>query len=94
MSRLCVKGRYGFNYVNSDQRLTTPLARKKGVSKDIKPEDFDLDNIEKYFEPISWDDAIKKTTEKFKSLILDDVKSTAGFGCAKAQMRKHTYFRN
>ena len=53
MSRLCVKGRYGFNYVNSDQRLTVPLARKKGVSKDISPEDFDLNNVDKYFEPIS-----------------------------------------
>ena len=54
--------------LNSDQRLTVPLARKKGVSKDIKPEDFDLDNIEKYFEPISWDDAIKKTTESLNHL--------------------------
>ena len=94
MSRLCVKGRYGFNYVNSDQRLTVPLARKKGVSKDIKPEDFDLDNIEKYFEPISWDDAIKKTTEKFKSLILEDVKSTAGFGCAKGSNEEAYLFQN
>ena len=42
MSRLCVKGRYGFNYVNGDQGLTVPLARKQGVSKDIKPEDFNL----------------------------------------------------
>ena len=93
MSRLCVKGRYGFNYVNSDQRLTVPLARKKGVSKDINPEDFDLDNIEKYFEPISWDDAIKKTTEKFKSLILEDVKSTAGFGCAKGSNEEAYLFQ-
>ena len=83
MSRLCVKGRYGFNYVNSDQRLTVPLARKKGVSKDITPENFDLNNIENYFEPISWDEAIKRTTEKFKSLVMDDSRSTAGFGCAK-----------
>ena len=89
MSRLCVKGRYGFNYVNSDQRLTVPLARKSGVSKDINPEDFDLNNIDKYFEPISWDDAIKRTTEKFKSLVMDDARSTAGFGCA-VQMKRLT----
>jgi formate dehydrogenase major subunit len=83
MSRLCVKGRYGFNYVNSEQRLTVPLARKEGVNKNIQPEDFNLDRIEDYFEPISWEDAIERTTEKFKSLTDQDVKSTAGFGCAK-----------
>src|SRR6266568_1480290 len=32
-SRLCVKGRYGFDYVHHQQRLTTPLVRKSGVSK-------------------------------------------------------------
>ena len=93
MSRLCVKGRYGFNYVNSDQRLTVPLARKEGVSKDINPEDFDLNNIEKYFEPISWDDAIKRTTEKFKSLVMNDSKSTAGFGCAKGSNEEAYLFQ-
>ena len=35
LSRLCVKGRYGFDYINNDGRLTKPLIRKKGVSKDI-----------------------------------------------------------
>lgn len=28
---LCVKGRFGFDFVNSDKRLTTPLIRKEGV---------------------------------------------------------------
>ena len=93
MSRLCVKGRYGFNYVNSDQRLTVPLARKKGVSKDINPEEFDLNKIENYFEPISWDEAIKRTTEKFKSLVMDDSRSTAGFGCAKGSNEEAYLFQ-
>ena len=93
MSRLCVKGRYGFNYVNSDQRLTVPLARKIGVSKDINPEDFDLNKIENYFEPISWDEAIKRTTEKFKSLVMDDSRSTAGFGCAKGSNEEAYLFQ-
>jgi formate dehydrogenase major subunit len=93
MSRLCVKGRYGFNYVNSDQRLTVPLARKKGVSKNINPEDFNMDKIEEYFEPITWDDAIIRTSEKFKSLIDEDVKSTAGFGCAKGSNEEAYLFQ-
>ena len=28
---LCVKGRFGFDFINSDKRLTTPLIRKDGV---------------------------------------------------------------
>ena len=93
MSRLCVKGRYGFNYVNSEQRLTVPLARKKGVTKNIQPEDFNLDRIEDYFEPISWEDAIERTAEKFKSLTDLDVKSTAGFGCAKGSNEEAYLFQ-
>ena len=32
-SRLCVKGRYGFDYVQHPHRLTKPLIRKPGVPK-------------------------------------------------------------
>jgi formate dehydrogenase major subunit len=32
--RLCVKGRFGFDYVHHPQRLTTPLIRRDGVAKD------------------------------------------------------------
>src|SRR5688572_20513439 len=32
-SRLCVKGRYGFDYVQHKHRLTKPLIRKKGAPK-------------------------------------------------------------
>ena len=34
-NRLCVKGRYGFDYVHHKQRLTKPLIRKAGVPDDI-----------------------------------------------------------
>ena len=30
-NRLCVKGRFGFDYVNHEDRLTKPLIRKDGV---------------------------------------------------------------
>ena len=32
-NRLCVKGRYGFDYVHHKHRLTRPLIRKPGVPK-------------------------------------------------------------
>ena len=31
--RLCVKGRYGFDYAHHPQRLTMPLIRRAGVPK-------------------------------------------------------------
>ncbi|MCK5354730.1 MAG: (2Fe-2S)-binding protein, partial [Methyloprofundus sp.] len=31
--RLCVKGRYGFNYIHNPLRLTKPLIRRDGVAK-------------------------------------------------------------
>ena len=32
-NRLCVKGRFGFDYVTNTQRLTQPLIRKDGIGK-------------------------------------------------------------
>ena len=32
--RLCVKGRYGSDYIHNPKRLTTPLVRREGVKKD------------------------------------------------------------
>ncbi|BAL81319.1 formate dehydrogenase subunit alpha [Caldisericum exile] len=32
--RLCVKGRYGYEYVNSNERLTTPLIKENGVFRE------------------------------------------------------------
>ena len=37
LSRLCVKGRYGFDYINNTGRLTKPLIRKKNIDKNIDP---------------------------------------------------------
>src|SRR5579863_4847580 len=33
LNRLCVKGRFGFDYVHHAHRLTVPLIRKEGVAK-------------------------------------------------------------
>src|SRR5215471_9194009 len=55
--RLCVKGRYGFDYVHHKQRLTKPLIRKPGVPKHA---DFTMDpaNPLEYFREASWEEAL------------------------------------
>ncbi len=55
--RLCVKGRFGFDYVHHRQRLTKPLVRRAGVPKDAtgpaRPGDWQA-----VFREASWDEAL------------------------------------
>ncbi len=55
--RLCVKGRFGFDYVSHPQRLTRPLIRKPGVPKTA---DFVMDPGDplSVFREASWDEAL------------------------------------
>ena len=36
---LCVKGRFGYDFVHDPQRLTTPLVREKGVHREASWEE-------------------------------------------------------
>jgi formate dehydrogenase major subunit len=82
-SRLCVKGRYGFDYVQHKHRLTTPLIRKPGA---IKHKDFtvDPDNWSEVFREASWEEAIELAARGLRD-IRDEYgkRSLAGFGSAK-----------
>ena len=55
--RLCVKGRYGFDYVAHPQRLTKPLIRKPGIAKSA---DFTMDpsNPLEVFREATWEEAL------------------------------------
>jgi formate dehydrogenase major subunit len=55
--RLCVKGRFGFDYVAHPQRLTKPLIRKPGMPKDA---DFVMDpaNPLAVFREATWEEAL------------------------------------
>ncbi|MDO8677274.1 MAG: formate dehydrogenase subunit alpha [Acidobacteriota bacterium] len=82
-SRLCVKGRYGFDYVQHRHRLTTPLIRKPGVPKH---KDFvvDPENWQDVFREATWEEALdvaarglRETRDTYGK------RSLAGFGSAK-----------
>jgi formate dehydrogenase alpha subunit len=51
---LCVKGRYGFDFINHPDRLTKPLIRKEGWSKDVEVNG----NFKDIFREASWDEAL------------------------------------
>ena len=85
--RLCVKGRFGFDYVDSPQRLTVPLIRRSGVPKDpavlqhLKTDAADWSDV---FREASWDEALDLVADQLKRLRdTFGAKSLAGLGSAK-----------
>lgn len=82
-SRLCVKGRFGFDYVHHPDRLTQPLIRKPGVPKDLNVLR-DPAQWHEVFRPASWEEALALAAGGLKSL-RDTYGSAAlaGFGSAK-----------
>ena len=95
--RLCVKGRFGFDYVHSPQRLTVPLIRKAGVGKDPQALDGlnrDTADWSAVFREASWDEALDLAAGKLKHLRdTHGTKSLAGFGSAKGSNEEAYLFQ-
>ena len=56
-NRLCVKGRFGFDYVRNPQRLTKPLIRREGAPKGVDA-GIDPGNPLTHFREASWEEAL------------------------------------
>jgi len=81
--RLCVKGRYGFDYVHHKQRLTKPLIRKPGVPKHA---DFSMDpaNPLEHFREASWEEALDLAATRLQAIRdTQGRQALCGFGSAK-----------
>ena len=68
-SRLCVKGRYGFDYVHHPDRLKKPMIRRENSIKTpevVKPED-----MHKFFREATWDEALEFSAQGFNKLKKD-----------------------
>jgi len=93
-NRLCVKGRFGFDYIHNPERLTKPLIRKKGIKKNPK-ERIDPKNPFTHFREASWDEALDLAGEKLKKIIDSDKdrSALAGFGCAKGSNEEAYLFQ-
>ena len=92
--RLCVKGRYGFDYAHHPQRLTQPLIRRADAPK--KTGDFVMDpsRVMDVFREASWEEALEFAGGKLKA-IRDQhgKKSLAGFGSAKGSNEEAYLFQ-
>jgi len=80
--RLCVKGRFGFDYVHHPDRLKEPLIRLKDAPKTtelLRPEDW-----QKVFRKASWEEALDFAATGFNNIRdKNGPDALAAFGCAK-----------
>ncbi len=81
--RLCVKGRFGFDYVSHPHRLTKPLIRRDDAPKGADCE-VDPANPFSHFREASWEEALDVAAAGLKGIRdRDGSKALAGFGSAK-----------
>jgi formate dehydrogenase major subunit len=91
--RLCVKGRYGFDYIGHPQRLTVPLVRRDGAPKDpahcTQPE-----RLHELFREATWDEALARAGAGLRTLRdTHGPASLAGFGSAKGSNEEAYLFQ-
>ncbi len=75
--RLCVKGRFGFDYIHHPHRVTKPLIRRE----DAPPKGLNVDpgNWSEHFREATWDEALDFAAKGMKGR----GREIAGFGSAK-----------
>jgi formate dehydrogenase major subunit len=91
--RLCVKGRYGFDYPKHQHRLTKPLIRRTDAPKSA---DFVVDPANPFaaFREATWDEALDYAATGFKKIMKEQGKyALAGFGSAKGSNEEAYLFQ-
>src|SRR6478609_2875240 len=92
-NRLCVKGRFGFDYVSNPQRLMKPMIRKDGVPK-VPHEEIDPSNPWTHFREATWDEALDRAANGLKKIRdRDGPDALAGFGSAKGSNEEAYLFQ-
>ena len=108
-ARLCVKGRYGWDYAASPQRLTVPLIRREGsypkgpLSGDVRGEGrgrrkpgglVDYDEVLPHFREATWDEALDLVAERLTAIHAEHGPGAiAGFGSAKCSNEEAYLFQ-
>jgi formate dehydrogenase major subunit len=92
-NRLCVKGRFGFDYIHHPHRLMQPLIRKDGIGKDAR-DILDPANPWTHFRPASWDEALDRAAAGLRRIRdMHGGTGLSGFGSAKASNEEAYLFQ-
>ncbi len=86
-NRLCVKGRFGFDYVDHPHRLTKPLIRRDDAP--AKGLNVDPANLMTHFREATWDEALDFAAGGMKGR----GREIAGFGSAKCSNEEAYLFQ-
>ncbi len=91
-NRLCVKGRFGFDYVHHEHRLTKPLIRREDAP--AKGLNVDPSNPLTHFREATWDEALDFAAKGLKDVAArKGGKGVAGFGSAKCSNEEAYLFQ-
>ena len=91
--RLCVKGRFGFDYVTHPHRLMKPMIRREGIAKTAE---FTVDPANPWavFRETTWDEALEAATGALKRIRdTRGPRALAGFGSAKGSNEEAYLFQ-
>jgi formate dehydrogenase major subunit len=92
-NRLCVKGRFGFDYVRHPHRLTKPMVRRDDAPKKAEM-DIDPANPWTHFREASWEEALSLAGAGLKTIRdRDGGDALAGFGSAKGSNEEAYLFQ-
>ena len=92
-NRLCVKGRFGWDYIYNYHRLTKPLIRRDDAPKSW---DIEIDSADPstYFREASWEEALDRAASGLKEVLEKHGSSAlAGFGSAKCSNEEAYLFQ-
>jgi len=91
--KLCVKGRFGMDYVMSPERLTVPLIRREDAPKRADAA-MTFADIPAVFREATWEEALARAAEGFRAILdADGPSALAGFGSAKGSNEEAYLFQ-
>ncbi|MGR3661607.1 MAG: formate dehydrogenase subunit alpha [Paracoccaceae bacterium] len=91
-NRLCVKGRFGFDYIDHPHRLTKPMIRRDDAP--AKGLNVDPANPWTHFREATWDEALDVAANSWKALTdKHGGKAVAGYGSAKCSNEEAYLFQ-
>jgi len=92
-NRLCVKGRFGFDYIHHPHRLTKPLIRLDNMPKHANDQ-VDPANPWTHFREATWDEALDRAAGGLTRIRTEHgPRALAGFGSAKGSNEEAYLFQ-
>ena len=84
---LCVKGRFGYDFIYSPKRVTTPLIRKTPQKPGERSQAFDLSD----WQEVTWDEALEYTADRMVEIYQRDGSGAMAVYCSAKATNEDNY---